>query len=170
MADQQEPYILMSRHDADTLMSVVKDKLQNHNLSSALSGQQPAGIGLLKTIESSLKSALEATNGIVSATTFHLSDECLEHATELVENEYDGTDDAETCEMYRALRYTLRVAAKHGNKYPFKIAPKYYFELCARGVCVAVFFSEDELRKLASGTHEAVVFTAVVPPDPTDSQ
>jgi hypothetical protein len=70
---------------------------------------------------------------------------------------------------YLILRLAL-IAAKHDNTRAFKIAPKYHFELRTRDVCTAVYFSEEELRNLARGTHEAVVFNAVVPPDPTDSQ
>ena len=45
--------------------------------------------------------------------------------------------------------------------------PKYDFILSVADVAVRVSFTEEELRKLARGTHECVVFTAVVPPDPT---
>ncbi len=50
---------------------------------------------------------------------------------------------------------------------PIHIEHRYRFALHADDVAVEVQFSLEELRKLARGTHECVVFTAVVPPDPT---
>lgn len=177
MTDQQEPHILMSRHDADLILDIIEfrttyaDACAEHNSTGPAQITDPEKLGLIKDIESTIKSAMQATNGIANNATFHLSDACLDYLIELVTYDYEDCDvDSELKAAYFTLRLGLVAAQGYGNKCPFKIAPKYRFELRARGVCTAVYFSEEELRNLARGTHEAVVFNAVVPPDPTDSQ
>lgn len=175
MTDQQESFI-MPRHDADLILDIIEfrptyaDVCAANNSTGSAQIIDPEKLGLLKTIESTLKSAMQATNGIANNATFHLSDACLDYLLELVTHAYEDSDfDSESMNTYLLLRLAL-IAAKHDNTRSFKIEPKYRFELHARDVLVAVYFSEEELRNLASGTHEAVVFNAVVPPDPTDSQ
>lgn len=176
MTDQREPFIIMPRHDADLILDIIEfrttyaDACAEHNSTGPAQITDPEKLGLLKTIESTFKSAMQATNGIANNATFRLSDACLDYLLELVTYEYEDSDfDSESMNTYLLLRLAL-IAAKHDNTRSFKIEPKYRFELRTRGVCTAVYFSEEELRRLASGTHEAVVFNAVVPPDPTDSQ
>lgn len=176
MTNQQEPYILMSRHDADLILDIIEfrttyaDACAEHNSTGPAQITDPEKLGLLKTIESMFKSAMQATNGIANNATFHLSDTHLKYLIVLVTHAYeDANPDSSLFDSYQMLRHGLIMADADGNTRPFKIAPKYRFELRTRDVCTAVYFSEEELRNLARGTHEAVVFNAVVPPDPTDS-
>lgn len=177
MTDQQEPFILMSRHDADLILDIIEfrttyaDACAEHNATGPARITDPKRLGLIEDIESAIKSAMQATNGITNNATFHLGDAHLKYLIVLVTHEYEDADpDSSMFGSYQKLRHDLIMADADGNTRPFKIEPKYRFELRTRDVLVAVYFSEEELRNLARGTHEAVVFNAVVPPDPTDSQ
>lgn len=167
-----EPYTHMTRHQADLLLDVFEfrttyaDACVEHGAAAPWQISNPEKLRLLKSIESAIKNAMKET--IPDAATFHLNYDQLQYLRALLLCEYeDSAVDPSLQAEYATIRRLVSLSWNNACR-PFKIHPKYRFELRTRGVLVAVYFTEEELRNLARGTHEAVVFNAVVPHDPRE--
>ena len=162
----------LSRHSVEAILAYLREKLTNADAERLFGHSNPAPrtkkeLGFLKFAESMFKEAMR-TDGL----TFMLPRACSEYLCQCITRHLETISlDASTAispsdrEELIDLRSQLRKARL--LDLPLRVAPKYDFVLKTANVCVRVSFTEDELRKLARGTHECVVFTAVVSPDPT---
>ena len=162
---------ILSRHGAEALLEIVKNALECADLEKKYGHANPTPrtdveIGFLKLTESYIRNALTSPD-----TPFRFQPECSAFLCTEITAYLDCTSQGiseisdDEREYYFDTRAKLRDARFMG--FPLYVAPKYDFILSAADVAVRVSFTEEELRKLARGTHECVVFTAVVPPDPT---
>jgi hypothetical protein len=166
----------LTRHGAEALLAYLREELTTadaerlfgHSNPSPLTKQE---LRFLKLAESTFKGAMR-TDGL----TFMFPRACSQYLCQCITRHLETVSlDASTAispsdrEELIDLRSQLRKARL--LDLPLSIAHKYDFVLHTAGVSVRVSFTENELHKLARGTHECVVFTAVVPSDPTaDSQ
>jgi hypothetical protein len=159
------------RHGAEALLAYLREELSTADLEKQFGHANPAPLTVtardfLKLAESTFTEAMR-TDGLA----FMLPRACSEYLCACITRHLDVPIPESTREELVDLRSQLRKARLLGL--PLSVAHKYDFDLktAAVGPFVRVSFTEDELRKLARGTHECVVFTAVVPSDPTaDSQ
>lgn len=158
----------LGRHGAEALLAYLREKLTTadaerlfgHSNPSPLTKQE---LGFLKLAESVFRGVMR-TDGM----TFMFPRACSEYLCQCITRHLENINlslSPSDREELLDLRSQLRKARL--LDLPLCVAPKYDFELMTANVCVRVSFTEEELRKLARGTHECVVFTAVVPPDPT---
>lgn len=176
---------ILSRHGVEAILAYLKQELPIAELKHQSGYSYPAPtteieLGFLKLAESTFKEAMR-TDGL----SFMFPRACSEYLCQCITRLLDadsldapngaispsdrGAISPSDREELIDLRSQLRKARL--LDLPLCVAPKYDFELktAAVGPFVRVSFTEDELRKLARGTHECVVFTAVVPPDPISS-
>jgi len=164
----------LRRHGAEALLAYLRKVLTNAAAERLFGHANPAPLtkkelGFLKLAESVFREVMR-TDGL----TFMFPRACSEYLCQCITRHLGNINlNASTAispsdrEELLDLRSQLRKARL--LDLPMRVAPKYDFELKTANVCVRVSFTEEELRKLARGTHECVVFTAVVPPDPTSS-
>jgi hypothetical protein len=157
------------RHGAEALLAYLREKLSTADLEKQFGHANPTlrnnvERGFLKLAESAFTEAMR-TDGL----TFTFPRACSEYLCQCITWHLDDYLNRHNLEELVDLRSQLRKARL--LDLPLSVAHKYDFVLHTAGVSVRVSFTEDELRKLARGTHECVVFTAVPPSDPTtDSQ
>ena len=168
----------LSRHGGEAILVYLKQELVTADAERQFGHANPAPhtdaeLGFLKLAESTFKAAMR-TDGL----TFMLPRACSEYLCQCITRHLDAiqADGCANCygditpsnrEELIDLRSQLRKARL--LDLPLCVSHKYDFELNTANVSVRVSFTEEELRKLARGTHECVVFTAAVPPDPTSS-
>jgi hypothetical protein len=165
------------RHGAEALLAYLREKLSTADLEQQFGHANPTPLTVtdrdfLLVAESMFTEAMR-TSGLA----FMLPRACSEYLCQCITRHLDAfqADGCPNCygpipdstrEELTDLRSQLRKARLLGL--PLSVAHKYDFDLkTAAYPFVRVSFTEDELRKLARGTHECVVFTAVVPSDPT---
>ena len=165
---------ILSRHGAEAILAYLKQELTAADAERLFGHSNPAPrtkkeLGFLKLAESTFKEAMR-TDGL----SFMFPRACSEYLCQCitrhleninlsVSNAISPSDREELLDLRSQLRKARLLDLS------LCVAPKYDFFLSAAAVAVRVSFTEEELRKLARGTHECVVFTAVVPPDPTSS-
>jgi hypothetical protein len=159
------------RHGAEALLAYLREELSTAGLEKQFGCSNPTPLTVtdrdfLLVAESKFTEAMR-TGGLV----FMLPRACSEYLCQCITRHlgdhfvYPAPIPLDTREELTDLRSQLRKARL--LDLPLSVAHKYDFVLHTAGVSVRVSFTEDELRKLARGTHECVVFTAVVPSDPT---
>jgi hypothetical protein len=153
------------RHGAEALLAYLRELLSTADLEKQFGHANPTPLtvtdrGFLKLAESTFTEAMR-TDGL----TFMFHRACSEYLCQCITRHLDDYLNRHNLEELVDLRSRLRKARL--LDLPLSVAHKYDFVLHTAGVSVRVSFTEDELRKLARGTHECVVFTAVVPSDPT---
>jgi hypothetical protein len=164
----------LRRHGAEAILAYLREELTTADAERLFGHSNPAPrtkkeLGFLKLAESTFKEAMR-TDGL----SFMFPRACSEYLCQCitrhleninlsVSNAISPSDRAELLDLRSQLRKARLLDL------PMRVSHKYDFDLntAAVGPVVRVSFTADELRKLARGTHECVVFTAVVPPDPT---
>ena len=162
----------LRRHGAEAILAYLREELTNAAAERLFGHSNPAPhtkkeLGFLKLAESTFKESLR-TDGLTfmfpRAGSEYLC-QCITRHLETVSLDASTAISPSDREELIDLRSQLRKARL--LDLPLRVAPKYDFVLKTANVWVRVSFTEEELRKLARGTHECVVFTAAVPPDPT---
>ena len=164
----------ITRHSAEAILVYLKQELHIAELKHQFGYAYPAPtteieLGFLKLAESAFREAMR-----INDLTVMFPRACSEYLCQCITRHLDAVSlDASTAispsdrEELIDLRSQLRKARL--LDLPLCVAPEYDFILSTADVSVRVSFTEEELRKLARGTHECVVFTAIAPPDPTSS-